>query len=67
MNGPMNSKVTPRELGFYLAAEWDAHEGTWLQWPHDRVYAGYQMKLDRTWLAMTATLAHNEMVHIIAK
>jgi agmatine deiminase len=62
----MTPESTPRELGYYLAAEWETHEGTWLQWPHDRIYAGYQMKLERTWLAMAAALANNETVHIIA-
>jgi agmatine/peptidylarginine deiminase len=60
-------KRTPDELGYYQAAEWDRHEGTWLQWPHDRVYAGYQMKLERIWLAMTDALRRHEIVHIIAK
>jgi len=58
---------TPRELGYYQAAEWEPHEGTWLQWPHDKIYAGYQMKLERIWLAMTAALSRHETVHIIAK
>jgi agmatine deiminase len=61
------STHTPRELGFIQAAEWEAHEGTWLQWPHDGIYAGYQMKLERIWLAMTGVLARHETVHIIAR
>jgi agmatine/peptidylarginine deiminase len=34
---------------------------------HDRIYEGYQMKLERTWLVMTRTLVNHEIVHIIAK
>lgn len=58
---------TPLELGYFQAAEWEAHEGTWLQWPHDKIYPGYQLKLERIWLAMTAALVPHEIVHIIAK
>jgi agmatine deiminase len=50
-----------------MPAEWEPHEGTWLQWPHDKIYAGYQMKLEHIWLAMTAALSRHETVHIIAK
>jgi agmatine deiminase len=26
---------TPVELGFYMPAEWEKHEATWLSWPHN--------------------------------
>lgn len=58
-------KRTPREYGYYQAAEWDTHEGTWLQWPHDQIQAGYQLNLERIWLAMTGALSRYETVHII--
>lgn len=60
-------KRTPREYKFYQAAEWDEHEGTWLQWPHDQIHAGYHMNLERIWLAMTDALHRHETVHIIAR
>lgn len=60
MKGPATN------YGYYLPAEWEVHEGTWLQWPHDRIYAGYQMKLEHIWLAMTDALRRHETVHIIA-
>lgn len=63
----ISKAATPKGLGYYQAAEWETHEGTWLQWPHDRVYEGYQMKLEGTWLGMTKALANHEIVHIIAK
>lgn len=25
----------PRELGYYMPAEWEPHSGVWLAWPHD--------------------------------
>jgi len=57
---------TPHELGYFLPAEWDVHEGTWLQWPHDGIYDGYQVKLERIWLDMAAALCQYETAHIIA-
>ena len=56
---------TPTERGFYMPAEWEEHEGTWLQWPHDDTYAGHQMRLEHLWLAMTQALHEHEMVHIV--
>jgi hypothetical protein len=29
---------TPAEAGFHMPAEWEKHEGTWLQWPHHGTY-----------------------------
>jgi agmatine/peptidylarginine deiminase len=29
-----------------MPAEWEKHEGTWLQWPHDDTHPGSQMRLE---------------------
>ena len=50
---------------FYMPAEWDPHEGTWLQWPQDTVYRGYELKLERIWLSMVEALHEHENVHLI--
>jgi len=50
---------------FFMPAEWEPHEGTWLQWPQDIVYTGYELKLERIWLNMVETLHDHEMVHLI--
>ena len=50
---------------FYMPAEWEPHEGTWLQWPQDRVYQGYELKLERIWLNMVEALHEHENVHLI--
>lgn len=55
---------TPAEAGFYMPAEWEEHEGTWLQWPHDGRHRGQQMRLEHLWLAMTQALHEHETVHI---
>ncbi len=49
-----------------MPAEWDPHEGTWLQWPHDGPFPDEQIRLTSLWLAMTDALQLNEAVHIIA-
>jgi len=58
-------KHTPAEAGFRMPAEWERHEGTWLQWPHDDTYKGRQMRLEHLWLAMTQALHEHETVHIV--
>ena len=50
-----------------MPAEWEPHEGTWLQWPHDTPQCrGYQRKLETIWLDMTAALHRRETVFIAA-
>ena len=50
---------------YRVPAEWEPHDGTWLQWPQDKVYRGYELKLEGTWLAMVDALHQHENVHII--
>jgi len=47
-----------------MPAEWEKHEGTWLQWPHDGRHPGQQMRLETLWLAMAQALHEHETVHI---
>jgi agmatine deiminase len=50
---------------YTMPAEWESHEGTWLQWPHENIYKGHQLNLERTWLTMVYYLHQHENVHII--
>ncbi|MFF2879559.1 agmatine deiminase family protein [Bacillus toyonensis] len=52
---------------FYMPAEWEKHEGTWLQWPHDKTHRGegYRAKLDDIWVTMAKELHYGENVHIV--
>jgi len=52
---------------FHMPAEWEEHEGTWLQWPHDDQRPGQQLKLEKTWLEMVNALQEHENVHIIVQ
>jgi agmatine/peptidylarginine deiminase len=47
---------------YRMPAEWEPHDGTWLQWPQDKVYPGYELKLEGTWLAMVDALYSNYLV-----
>lgn len=58
-------KGTPKSLGYRMPAEWEPHEGTWLQWPQDKLYHGYELKLERIWLNMVEALHEHENVHLI--
>ncbi|WP_289140129.1 agmatine/peptidylarginine deiminase [uncultured Brevibacillus sp.] len=55
-------------LAFYMPAEWEKHEGTWLQWPHNGTNKGegYREKLDDIWVTMAKELHYGENVHIVA-
>lgn len=56
-----------RSSTYYMPDETQAHEGTWLQWPHHYQYGTtYRNRLDPTWVAMTKQLVQCEKVHIIA-
>ena len=56
---------TPAQTGFHMPAEWEKHDGTWLQWPHDDTHSGSQMRLEHVWLRMTEVLHQHEVVHIV--
>ena len=57
---------TPAHSGYYMPAEWEKHEGTWLQWPQDnKLYRGYELKLEKIWLSMLDALHQHEKVHLI--
>jgi len=56
---------TPAEAGFRMPAEWEKHEGTWLQWPQAKLYRDYELKLERMWLMMVDALHAHENVHLI--
>ncbi|CAI2768669.1 agmatine deiminase family protein [Flavobacterium collinsii] len=57
----------PSGILYTMPEESEAHEATWLQWPHEFQYGEtYAERLDDTWIAMTAALISSEKVNIIA-
>lgn len=59
------NKKTANDKTYHMPAEWDKHEGTWLQWPYDKRLSGYERDLERIWLSMVDVLHDHEYVHII--
>ena len=60
----MNNE-TPKSLGYWMPAEWEHHQGTWLIWPHNDTHDDSQLHLEHLWLEMTRILKEHETVHII--
>jgi len=55
-----------------MPAEWEPHEGTWLQWPHDgtvlpdgSVVSGYRDEIEDIWVRIATELHRGENVHIL--
>ena len=59
------NEETKDKKHYHMPAEWSKHEGTWLQWPYDRILPGYERDLERIWLTMVDILHVHENVHII--
>ncbi len=60
-----SQQPTPKQLGYRLPAEWEAHEATWLSWPHKEAsWPGRIENIFPVYAQMVAALAHSEAVHI---
>jgi len=58
--------TTPRELGFYMPAEWQPHESTWLTWPKDPVtWPDRVPQVEEIYLQMLAALTPHETVNLL--
>ena len=60
------SAPTPAALGFYMPAEWEKHEATWLIWPHNAI--DWPGKVDTVrWVygEMTRKIAPGEKVRLL--
>ena len=56
---------TPASLGFRWPAEWEAHEATWLSWPHNReTWPGCLEAAEAAFVAMVRALHEREIVHV---
>jgi agmatine deiminase len=55
------------EIAYTFPEESEAHEGTWLQWPHHYEYGiDFRNDIEQTWIDITKALIQSEKVHIIA-
>ena len=63
---PGNGKNRALMGQYYMPAEDEPHEGTWLQWPHNYGWdRRHVQRYEQTWIDMTEALHEGERVHII--
>jgi agmatine deiminase len=56
---------SPKSLGFFMPAEWEAHDSTWLAWPHDPVtFPDRVDKVENVYLQMISILSKNENINL---
>ncbi len=59
------AKLTPRELGYHMPAEWEPHEATWLSWPHKEAsWPGAFEPVHGIFVEITKHLTESELVRI---
>ncbi|MCQ2273478.1 MAG: agmatine deiminase family protein [Bacteroidales bacterium] len=57
--------MTPKELGYYMPAEWAEHKATWLSYPHNEdSWPGKIETIFPSYHLFIKTLAEDEEVHI---
>jgi len=62
------SSNTPRELGYRMPAEWEAHEATWLAWPHNpEDWPGKFQAIPWLYAEIIRLLAAKERVHLVVQ
>ena len=55
------------QVEYFMPEEIEAHEGTWLQWPHNNLYGPWFIEdVEPTFILMTSALQSSESVHIVA-
>jgi agmatine deiminase len=59
---------TPRQLGYRMPAEWEAHEATWLAWPHNPAdWPGKFGPIPWVYAEIVRLLAARERVRLIVE
>ncbi len=59
-------KPTPAELGYFMPAEWNRHDATWLSWPKDPLtWPDRVPQVEEIFLQMMAALAPQEAVNLL--
>lgn len=60
----MNEK--PKELGFYMPAEWEKHSAVWLAWPYDdTTFPNLIPEVEKTYCYILKSLEESEKVNLI--
>jgi agmatine deiminase len=58
---------TPRSLGFYMPAEWEAQEAIWLSWPHNQVTwpGGMLSEVERSYIEIIRALHRGQKIKLL--
>jgi agmatine deiminase len=65
----MNDSSPPVIEGYHMPAEWEAHTGTWLTWPHNpETWPNQDMeKVEADYLKIVKAIAQGEQAHILVQ
>lgn len=60
--------MNTQNFEYRFPAEWEAHKGTWLTWPHEETF-GYEYRdlKESIWIHFVRLLQENEEVHLIVQ
>src|SRR5438445_87627 len=62
------TQSTPAALGFSMPAEWEAHEATWLGWPHNATdWPGKLETIRWVYGEMVRKIAQGELVRLLVR
>src|ERR1035438_9934606 len=68
MSKPRKLLQTPAALGYRMPAEWEAHEATWIAWPHNRTdWPGRFEPIPWVYAEIVRHLARVERVNILVE
>ena len=68
MSKPRKLPQTPAALGYRMPAEWEAHEATWIAWPHNRTdWPGRFEPIPWVYAEIVRHLARVERVNILVE
>jgi agmatine deiminase len=59
---------TPKELGFYMPAEWEKHSAVWLAWPYDNTtFPDLIPDIEKSYCQIIKSLEGSEKVNLIIR
>lgn len=61
-------KLTPKQLGFYMPAEWETHSAVWLAWPYDpETFTRGVAKGERIFAKIISAIHESEKVELLVR
>ena len=65
-NGGQATSLTPRDLGYWMPAEWTSHRATWMSWPHNLgTWPSCLETVRSSWIRMIEVLSPCERVYVL--